>query len=296
MDLKQVAWNGIRFMAPARGEAGQIGRQYLLLENASGPLLEVKWHRIKGKFSHRTQLKRLARQGSRKKGHTIKQSPLPGEWERALGQFQAMGFDWQGQSVGGKGVILFCQECRTATLLQFYLAGRNPGGSEEVMKVSASLLSSFRDHSKDALQLYAVYDIKAMVPEDFPLSYFRFTSGEFELRFRRKRRSVTLYRWGLASILLKSSDLGQFAGTRVHLPEDAPEAAHPMGGTAKEWQWVEDTGRFGWWRSLIAPPYSRKFRIWHLEKDDRILGVSMEGNTPADFRLYDQICAEYETV
>lgn len=296
MDLKQVAWNGIRFMAPARWEAGQIGRQYLLLENASGPVLEVKWHRIKGKFSHRAQLKRLARQGSRKKGHTIKESPLPGEWERALGQFQAMGFDWQGQSVGGKGVILFCQECRTATLLQFYLAGRNPAGSEEAKKVSASLLSSFRDHSIDARTLYAVYDIKAVVPDDFPLSYFRFTSGEFELRFRRRRRSVTLYRWGLASILLKNSDLGQFARTRVHLPEDASEAACPMGGTAKEWQWIEDTGRFHWWRSLIASPYARKFRVWHLGKDDRILGVSMEGNRPADFRFYDQICADYETV
>jgi hypothetical protein len=296
MDLKQVAWNGIRFMAPTRWEAGQIGRQYLLLGNDSGPVLEVKWHRIKGKFSHRAQLKRLARQGRGKKGRTIKESPLPGEWERALEKYQAMGFDWQGPSVGGKGVILYCRECRTATLLQFYLAGRNPRESEEAMKVSAPLLSSFQDHAENTPQLYAIYDIKAVIPENFQLSYFRFTSGEFELRFKCKRQSVTLYRWGLASILLQNSDLARFAGKRIHLPEDTPEVVGPPGGAAIEWQWVEDSGRRSWWRNIIASPFLRKLRIWHLEKEDRILGVSMEGKAIADFRLYEQICADYETV
>ncbi len=296
MNVKQVAWNGIRFMAPARWEAREIGKQYLLLENESGPVLEIKWHRIKGTFSHKAQLKRLAGQGRNKKAKNIKESPLPGEWEKALGNYQAICFDWQGQAVGGKGVILYCPECRNATLLQFYLTQRNRRESEKTEKVFRNLLSSFQDHSKNGQQLYAIFDIKAVIPKDFQLTYFRFASGEFELRFKCKAQRATLYRWGLASVLLQNSDLDRFAETHVHLPEEESQAVSQPGGTAREWQWGEDSGRFRWWRRIIASPYLRKFRIWHLEKEDRILGVSMEGNASADFRIYDQICAEYETI
>ena len=49
----EIAWNGIRFMAPADWQVGTIGKHYLMLEEDSRPVLEFKWGQVKGAFSHR---------------------------------------------------------------------------------------------------------------------------------------------------------------------------------------------------------------------------------------------------
>ena len=61
--MKQVAWNGIRFKAPRPWQIGRIGTRHLVLEDAGGPVMEVKWGPVKGKFSHAAHLKRLAASG-----------------------------------------------------------------------------------------------------------------------------------------------------------------------------------------------------------------------------------------
>jgi hypothetical protein len=296
MTDKQVAWNGIRFEAPESWEPGRIGRQYLMLENRSGPVVEIKWQRIKGKFSHRAQLKRLAGQGGNKKIKTFKVCPLPGEWGKALDRYDATGFTWQGRRVQGKGAILYCHACRNATLLQFTMAEDIGGAPEGLPKTFTALLSSFRDHPEQGKTIYAMYDIRAEIPQDFALAYFRFTPGEFELRFKSGARRLTLYRWGLASALLAGKDLGAFVKNRVHLPEVASVASGNPGVQAREWQWMDHAAGAGWWRRRFAAPGLRKFRAWHLAAADRIFGVSMEAKAAADFDLFDQVCADYETV
>ena len=56
---KHIAWNGIRFKAPAEWEVGQIDSRHLILEREAEPVMEVKWGSVKGAFSHKAHLKRL---------------------------------------------------------------------------------------------------------------------------------------------------------------------------------------------------------------------------------------------
>lgn len=86
--MKQVAWNGIRFKAPRPWQIGRIGTRHLVLEDAGGPAMEVKWGPEKAKFSHAAHLKRLAASRSRKdRSHFAEWFLLP-PWEKALVEFE----------------------------------------------------------------------------------------------------------------------------------------------------------------------------------------------------------------
>jgi len=89
---KEIAWNGIRFLAPSDWEVGKIGPRYLMLETEYGPALEIKWGTVKGNFSHRKHLQRLAATQDKPSGKPVKKSPLPEEWAKALDPFDATGF------------------------------------------------------------------------------------------------------------------------------------------------------------------------------------------------------------
>ena len=116
MSWREIAWNGVRFSTPAVWEVVKIGPRYLLLADQGEPALEIKWERIKGRFSHRTALKRL----NSLHRDTVQESPLPEEWKKILGDFTVTGFTWQAETKGGRGAILHCPACGNATLIQFF--------------------------------------------------------------------------------------------------------------------------------------------------------------------------------
>jgi hypothetical protein len=200
---------------------GKIGAHYLMLEEESGPVLEVKWGEVRGSFSHQDHLRRLAALHGKELGESVKQCPLPAAWEKALGKFEATGFSWHGKRVGGMGVLLYCSTCHNATLIQFYQKG-----SSQTEKIAQRLLTSFRDHRQDNQVIWSLFDIRATIPEKFRLVRHRFEAGEFELAFASGGQKITLHRWGPASILLSGRDLVQFA--RTMLP-------HPQGEQVARW-------------------------------------------------------------
>ena len=146
---KQIAWNGIRFKAPRQWEIGQIGRRHLILENEAGPVMEIKWGPVKGAFSHKAHLKRLAAAQSGGNRSGFAEWFLPPPWEKALGRFETRGFRWQTQETVGRGAILYCRACRTATLIQFM--GENTVSQEKVL---VRILKSFQDHQHDGQTFY----------------------------------------------------------------------------------------------------------------------------------------------
>ncbi len=288
---KQLAWNGIRFKIPADWEVGQIGARHLIFEDEAVPVMEIKWGVVKGAFSHRTHLKRLAALQSRRNKISVAEWILPPHWEKALADFKAGGFLWQSPEASARGAILFCAVCRTASLIQFF-----GDSSVEREKILLTVLKSFRDHSQDGWLLWSIFDIRATLPQSMQLVRFRFEAGKFELEFKSGRHNIHLHRWAPAAALLGGRDLHEFSRMIPEFSEGHPQPAAVNDCEAVEWSispgsgWMQKLGRF-----KIKPSFYW-FRLWCLEKQNRILAVRAEGKSPLDIQLLKQICEDYESL
>jgi len=289
---KEIAWNGIRFLAPDGWNVGKIGNRYLMLEDASEPVLEIKWSQIQGGFSHQKHLRRLAALHGGRLHKTIRETPLPTEWEKPLKDFHTAGFAWSGKTIGGRGVLIYCPVCHTATLIQFYLSVASTPST-----VHRRLLSSFRDHRHDEQQLWSIYDIRATVPARFKLARYQFALGHFELFFASKNKTVLLSRWGPAAIILSGKTLLQFAETMDQIPETKLKPEITFNPQVVEGR-ISQTPK-GWFplmHRISLKPAFYMFRLWHLEEKNRILGVRTEGRNPITPQFFHEICAGYETL
>jgi hypothetical protein len=287
----EVAWNGIRFRAPVDWQLAQIGARHLVLEDETALVMEVKWAKVKGSFSHRAHLKRLTSLQKRQVKKTFKAESIPADWETVLTRFQVSGFSWQGNTTRGQGVILFCPSCRKATLIQFFKQK-----SIENIRVSSQVLDSFRDHRQDGQVLWSAYDIRALVPETYQLKRHRFEAGKYELDFADGGQHICLHRWAMASVLLAEQDLVELARTVAGF--DKPEAvAGSMNGSATaEWSLTPKTDWQRWLGRFKHKASYYWLGLWHLEEKNRILGVRAEGKKPLDTELLDRICAHYESI
>jgi hypothetical protein len=288
---RQVAWNGIRFKTPPLWEIGQIGTRHLVLEDEAGPVLEVKWGSVKGTFSHRAHLKRLSASQSRNIKGRIAEWFLPPPWQKALADYEASGFLWQSKNAGGRGAILFCPVCRSATLIQFM-----GNSSSEREKVLLAVLKSFRDHSSDGMIRWEVFDLRLKLPAAFGLLHYRFETGKYELLFSDGRQSVRFYRWAPAAALLGGRDLIWFCGTIPDFSAGLPQGSTIDGYAAVEWQVSPpDDWRRAIRRMKVKPSFFW-YRLWHLKDKNRLLGVRAESKRALDFQLLNQICTNYESL
>ena len=288
---KQLAWNGIRFKAPAEWEIAQIGTRHLILETETGPVMEIKWGPVRGKFSHKAHLKRLAALHPKSLKSRIAEWFLPPHWQAALSNFETSGFLWQGKAAIGRGAILFCPACRNATLIQFFRYN-----SSEREKVLSAVLKSYRDHGQDGISHWSVFDIRVTLPQTLKLVNFRFDAGKFELEFSHGRQSIYLHRWAPAAALLGEGDLIGFARTIPEFSERQPQSLIIDGDGAVEWRIkpVSD-----WQRRMTRLKVNPSFfwyRLWHEEKKNRILGIRSESKYPLDFHMLDQIDSNYESI
>ncbi|MFC1817369.1 hypothetical protein ACFL0M_15885 [Thermodesulfobacteriota bacterium] len=290
---EEIAWNGIRFLAPPDWEIGQIGNQYLMLEQASAPILEMKWGHIRGTFSHRTYFQRLAVLQKGQPGNTFSEYTLPGNWEKALGSYEAIGFSWRGETIGGKGLILYCPTCMNATLIQFY---QNDNAKTDT--IPQHLLATFQDHRPDDQMRWSVFDIRATMPANLKIVRYRFEAGQFELAFASKAHTIFLTRWGPASILLADRNLDRFAESVLHLPATKLVTTLTPGKQAVV-EWINPAtpnSLTQWLGRMKIKPSLQRLRLWHLTGKNRILGVRAEGKRPIDLQFFENICAGFESV
>ena len=289
---KEVAWNGIRFLSPVDWEVGKIGNQYLVLEDEDGPIMEVKWRRIKGNFSARAQLQRLAAVHKVKPGMIVKKIPVPYGWKKIIDDYESACFSWHGETIGGIGTVLYCPKCRTSTLLQFFQ--RKAHIAE---KITAQILASFQDHPQNDQVAWAVFDMTARIPGEFRLSRYRFEPGVFELRFARGRDKIMLYRWGPASILLRQADLLQNASKMFGISRSDLHCKMADGHYIVDSSISPRSGGWAGMSNLIGAKHVyATSRMWHLEAKNRLLGVKMEGRQPIDSGVFEQVCRFYDCI
>jgi len=288
---KEIAWCGVRFKTPADWHLSQIGMRYLALEGEFGPAMEIKWAPVKGKFSQKALLKRLASLQKKQVRKTLKPVPASSEWEAVLTDFETSEFSWQTNAIHGRGLLLFCPTCRNATLIQFF---RKQSGKDD--SAAMQVLKTFRDHRADGQVLWAAYDIRALVPEVFQLKRYRFEAGQYELDFANGSERIVLHRWAPASVLLRKQDLVQFAKTVAGFGKTEPVAGSIAGCETVEWS---VSPAFAWQRWLGRFKRQASYYwlgLWHLEAKNRILGVRAEGKKPLDTGLLDRIFAHYESI
>jgi hypothetical protein len=129
-----------------------------------------------------------------------------------------------------------------------------------------------------------------------PLVRFRFEAGKFELEFTAGRHNIHLHRWAPAAALLGGRALHAFSRTIPEFAQGHPQPTAINDCEAVEWSISPGSG----WRRKICrfklTPSFYWFRMWYLEKQNRILGVRAEGKSPLDIHLLNQICEKYESL
>jgi hypothetical protein len=288
---KEIAWCGVRFKTPVDWHLSQIGIRYLALEDELGPVMEIKWAPVKGKFSKKTHLKKLATLQKKQVRKSLKSKPASARWQSVLSGFETSEFSWQADAIHGQGLILFCPTCRNATLIQFFQKQ-----SDKDDPIATQVLNTFRDHRSDNQVLWAAYDIRALVPESFQLKRYRFEAGQFELEFASGSEHIILYRWAPASVLLRKQDLVQFAKTVAALGKTEPVAGNMAGCQTVEWSVSPATAWQRWLSRFKRKASYHWLGLWHLEAKNRILCVRAEGKKPLDAELLNSIFTHYESI
>lgn len=291
---KEVGWNGIRISVPEPWETDRLGDRYILLECDGFPIFEAKWDKIKGKFypdKHVKQLKSLFQK--QQTGQNINSWVIPPNWSKVLSAYNIAGFKWEGTLFTGKGIILFCQDCRCATFMQFY-EPRHPKNIWSDSIDYPGILSSFQDHSTSGICLWSVFDIRTELPDHFKLVRHSFIPGAFELTFEAEGYRMSFYRWSPASVILFETDLAEFARKVFPFAMDMGISESWDGNEAIELTCIPPGHLRKRWHQLIGKKAVFKWvRLWHMPDANRILAVKAERNQPMDIEFLKNICSEY---
>lgn len=293
---KTVAWNGISLRVPPRWEVSSLAASYLQLDDEVGPVLELKWQQIKGRFSFKTHLKKLARLSTATHGVDFQEIPLPQAWQQALRNFEVKPFVWQSTEVSAKGAILYCPECQKAILLQFFQRQ-----NKDDYSVPLEILNSFRDHGEDGMVHWALFGLRVLIPQRFELVRYRFHPGHYQLEFQHQKEHLYVNRWGPADLLLQGGDLLAWFKEKcgelnwceaAYMAEYAYDGKPALQGrshgsiVAANRLWSRVTGKM---------PHMW-VRIWHLVSQNQILGVSSRGLNPLNEQMLEEVCSAYEMV
>lgn len=286
--LTFIAWNGIQLSIPSTWKIGRIDARHLLFDGQSGPAMEIKWGSVKGRFSHRSHLKKLTAQQKHLPDKTLAEWHLPGTWENALSGYVSKGFSWQSDKENGRGAILFCPACKTAIMFQIFNIKDAVND-----KTTLKMLKSLCDHRRDDQTAWAVFDINALLPKTFRLNRHQFKPGSYELTFSNKFQTIQLFRWAPASVFLSHTSLAQFTENILNINQQnlASESAseHP----AVEWRANIITGwqnRLYWFKRKPAFHWAR---VWQVPEKNRILGIRIDSKKPFNSKIMRDICANY---
>lgn len=274
---KTIAWNGVCLTVPADWDPARVGRRHLLLASEPGPVMEIKWAAVKGRFSGRRQLRKLSRQVGRK-GVVFQEAALPEKWRTPVAEFDAEGFQWDAGNERAAGVLLYCPVCHTASMIQFL---ERPG-ADVIAPNAARVLSSFRDHRTDGRIAWALYDMAALLPDYFVLGRHRFDAGRFVLNFNGRGRRLALYRWAPAEALLQNRHLADFAQTLAGGRDLAFRSTTIRGVPAVDGGDPRPAGPGGRLRVRLGMGWFRRLCLWHVAERNRILGIRLEGRRPIE--------------
>ncbi len=293
---KVLAWNGVSLRVPPQWEVNLLDSTYLQLDDGMGPVMEIKWRQLRGSFSHQAHLKKLAKLSAAESKLNFQQTPLPEKWRQALSNFEAQFFKWRGLKIGGEGAVIYCTSCQKATLVQFY----HKSGRDDP-SVPVGVLNSLRDHSEDGRVEWAVFGLRALIPERFDLLRHRFRPGHYLLVFRDGQERVYLSRWGPAGVLLEDGGLQSWfekecQDFRWCSTLGLRQVDHGENPTLQAQSQRSDKFAARLWARVTGKLPHFWVRIWHLRLHNQIMGVGARGLRPLGEPWLEEICRNYAMV
>ncbi len=287
MDTHFLAWNGLSLTRPTGWELTALGRQRMQLSKNGKPVLDVRWNRIRGRFSFEAHLRKLA------KAHGKKRKELLAMDDHAGGDLpQGMAarlFAWDNPGKIGQGAIFFHSASSTAILAQ------SSGPAEQFR----STLSSLRCHWAEQSVPWAVYDLRALTPSGFRLEEYTLQPGRYRLALRYTRQRLVLHRLAPADVLLSGRSLALWSRERFGatirqcklMMEDAEDT------DTITWRRPLPPGKFaGAMALLLNQPLYAYIRVWRPARHNRLLGLEMQGSRLISEDTIQLVANAYATV
>jgi hypothetical protein len=98
------------------------------------------------------------------------------------------------------------------------IAEVNGSHDEDLAPVAERVLSSLEDHPRDGWTLWAVFGLRALVPEEFKLVHSTMMGGKIELRLEDDTKQVvSLQRW-VANVALRGGGIESWARRDIFKP------------------------------------------------------------------------------
>lgn len=277
---QEIGWNSLRFVLPADWQPTIIYPDYLFFEQEGFPVFELKWQLLSAKLS----MEKLFRQLKVSLPQTSRLSiwKIPSDIQSLLTGFTATGFRVQEENGRSHGLILFCPECKKVSLLQWRL------DPDKQRLFFTTTLETFRDHSNGPEELWAMYDVRMMLPVEARLRSHEFLPGRYTLGFDLRGTLITLYRFKPAAALLRESTLGEFGRTLLDRPPAAEEDDRVS--------WISRARGLEFLKAKARrQPLWQWMRLRHDSDHNVILGVKAEGRPAIDTdwleKIYDNFIA-----
>ncbi len=275
---REIAWNGIGLEVPDHWHPAVILESYLLFEEEYRPAFEIRWQAVRGRFSAARVLRKLARADA--DTQLLPWQPPPG-WLASLAGCQVHGFRWHQSGTGGQGLLVHNPETGRSILLRFHQAAGTPEPDR------ARLLHSLHEQ-RGAEQTWAVFDIRARLPDRIRLRGQRFLPGSFTIDFRLDHLDISLLRFRPAAELLRDRSLAAFGDQLA----DGVPLARTDGPLAATWQSDTSAGH-RLLRRLQRKKAYQLLSLWRIPEKNVILGLRARGNRAISSDLVQAIRDRY---
>lgn len=293
---RPILWDGLRLAAPAAWEPARLGLGYLMLEDAKGPRLTLRWQRLKAGMSEKRLYRLLARRGDLKPTESPSSAlravtaRLPGGWgAKALA-------DSTGR--GGEAVA-FClpdgregppSGARIAVLAAVH--AREGEAAAPWVEVLSGLMAADRG-------LFSLYDVSGQAPPGFSLSSFAVQLGHYRFLYRRGTRTLEFHRFAPAEAILKGTSLQEWVARAfpARSGKVLPFASGYLGGSpavrhdAPVWEGAAGRARSALAGMCAAATYARVL-AWRPDAS-RILAVAAAHGGELNREAFEEVCERY---
>ena len=281
LEWQQIGWNGLHFQLPANWYPTVIYPDYLFFKQEDIPVFEIKWQQVGSSFSAQKSINQLSK--SLPEGAQVTEWDLPPLFRNSLADFTVAGFQIEHDKKCSNGLIIFCPECDRLILVQWYI---DTGNESQTL---SSIFHSLGDHTKSREQVWSIYDVKMILPQEARLKSHELLPGKYTFSFELGQTTFTLYRFKPAAVILNKTSLGIFGRNLLDRNPDEEEENKAF------WQY-KAKGMDLLLSRLRRKPVWHWMRLWHDPKKNVILGVKAEGKHLTGYGWLETLCENYRSI
>jgi hypothetical protein len=157
---------------------------------------------------------RLLRESGKKQRITVtaKEADPPKGVLRDHPERAVAGFTWSGDK-RGIGAVWYCAHCHRVTIAQVTGDVSGKGG---IVGASELVLGSLQCHDVEpGRRVWAIYDLKTVVPSDFALTTAQLMNVYLRLSFVRNTTRLSVEQWAVANVARKAAYLDDWVAANA---------------------------------------------------------------------------------